>query len=250
MKLIRYQYQDREAYGVLEGESVRELTRPPFSGIQYNGEVHGLGDVHLLTPTAPQNIVAVGLNYKKHAEELKMTLPGDPLVFSKPASAALAPFGKILRPPVCERLDYEAELAVIIKKDCEKVSKEEAEDYILGYTCLNDVTARDIQNRENQWLRAKGYYTFCPFGPHIETELDPSDLRLTALLNGTIVQDTRTSDMLFTVSELIAHISSFMRLGPGDVVSTGTPGGIGPMQSGDEIIVRIEGIGDLVNTVL
>lgn len=249
MKIIRYVFEGRESYGVLEGETVREIMGEPFRGIDFKGFEMPLKKVHLLAPSRPKSIVAVGLNYRQHSVEFGMDLQPEPLVFPKALSAVLDPYGKIIKPQVCERLDYEAELAVVIGKTCEKIKKEDAERYILGYTCLNDVTARDIQHKESQWLRAKGFYTFCPIGPWIETDLDPSDLQLQAVLNGKTVQDDRTSSMLFSVPFLIEYISSFMRLEPGDVIATGTPGGIGPMESGDEIRVVIEGIGELVNTV-
>ena len=249
MKIVRYVFEGRESYGVLEGVTVKEIMGEPFGGIEYKGFEVPLEKVDLLAPSRPKSIVAVGLNYRQHSEEFGMQLQAQPLLFPKALSAVLNPFGKIVKPEVCERLDYEAELGVVIKKTCERIKKEDAGEYILGYTCLNDVTARDIQNKESQWLRAKGFYTFCPFGPWIETDLDPADLHLTAVLNGKTVQDDRTSSMLFSVPYLIEYISSFMTLMPGDVVATGTPGGIGPMKSGDEIKIVIEGIGELVNTV-
>jgi len=249
VKIVRYVLEDRESFGVLEGEAIREISGEPYEGIRYTGKTVAPGSVRLLAPSRPKNIVAVGLNYRRHSEELEMDLPDEPLVFSKAPSAVLDPFGRIIKPGECARLDYEAELAAVIKKPCEKIKKEEAGEYILGYTCLNDVTARDIQAKESQWLRAKGFYTFCPFGPWIETGLDPSDLRLQAILNGKTVQDDRTSNMLFSVPRLVEFISSFMRLLPGDVIATGTPGGIGPMKSGDEIKIVVEGISELVNTV-
>lgn len=249
MKIVRYDFEGRESYGVLEGETVREIMGEPFAGIEYKGFEVPLEKVNLLAPSRPKSIVAVGLNYRQHSVEFGMELQAEPLLFPKALSAVLDPFGKIVKPEVCERLDYEAELGVVIGKTCEKIKEEETGEYILGYTCLNDVTARDIQHKESQWLRAKGFYTFCPFGPWIETDLDPSDLHLQAVLNGKTVQDDRTSSMLFSVPKLIAYISGFMRLEPGDVVATGTPGGIGPMKSGDEIKIVIEGIGELVNTV-
>jgi len=249
VKILRYVLDGKESYGVLEGGIIKEIAGEPFAGTAFTGKTAALEAVRLLAPSRPKSIVAVGLNYKQHSKELAMDLPAEPLVFSKALSAQLDPLGKIVKPEACERLDYEAELAVVIKKPCEKIKKEDADEYILGYTCLNDVTARDIQHKESQWLRAKGFFTFCPIGPWIETELDPSDLRLQAVLNGKTVQDDRTSSMLFSVPFLIEYISSFMGLMPGDVIATGTPGGIGPMKSGDEIKIVIEGIGELVNTV-
>lgn len=249
MKILRYVSDGKESYGVLEGGTVREIAGEPYGGIEYTGRSVPLEAASLLAPSRPKSIVAVGLNYRQHSVEFGMDLQAEPLLFPKALSSMLDPFGKIVKPEACGRLDYEAELAVVIGKTCEKVKKEDAERYILGYTCLNDVTARDIQHKESQWLRAKGFYTFCPVGPWIETELNPSDLHLQAILNGKIVQDDRTSSMLFSVPYLIEYISSFMRLEPGDVIATGTPGGIGPMESGDEIKIVVEGIGELVNTV-
>ena len=250
MKIIRYEKDGKVHFGVQNGCDIRVLAEEPFEGIKYSGEVLSAGTVTLLAPTQPKNIVAVGLNYKQHSVEFGMELQTEPLLFPKALSAVLDPFGKIIRPEGCERLDYEAELAIVMKKRCAKIKKEEAASYILGYTCLNDVTARDIQAKESQWLRAKGFYTFCPFGPCIETEIDPRDLRLQAVLNGKIVQEDRTSSMIFDVYYLVEYISSFMQLEAGDVIATGTPGGIGGMQSGDEIKIIIEGIGELKNTVL
>lgn len=249
MKLLRYEAGGLASWGVLERGLVRQVAGTPYNGIAYTGRNLPLGQARLLAPAEPRSIVAVGLNYRQHSVELGMDLVPEPLLFAKALSSLLGPLEKIVRPAACSRLDYEAELGVVIKKQCENISREEAEGCILGYTCVNDVTARDIQAKESQWLRAKGYYTFCPVGPWVETDTDPSDLRLQAVLNGQTVQDDRTSSMIFDVYELVSYVSRFMRLMPGDVVATGTPGGIGPMQSGDEIIVRIESIGDLVNTV-
>ncbi len=249
MKIVRYVWEGQESYGAVQDGQIREIAGEPYENIKYTGKEVPLASVRLLAPSRPKSIVAVGLNYRQHSVEFGMDLQAEPLLFPKALSAVLDPLGKIVKPVVCVRLDYEAELAVVIGKTCEKVKKEDAGEYIFGYTCLNDVTARDIQHKESQWLRAKGFYTFCPFGPWIETKLDPSDLHLQAVLNGKTVQDDRTSSMLFEVPYLIEYISSFMRLEPGDVIATGTPGGIGPMKSGDEIKIVIEGIGELKNTV-
>lgn len=249
MKIVRYVFEGRESYGELKDGTVREIMGEPFGNIAYKGFAVPLEKVGLLAPSRPKTIAAVGLNYKPHSEEFGMELPAEPIIFQKAVSAVLDPLGKIVRPDACGRMDYEAELAVVIGSPCEKIKKEDAARYVFGYTCLNDVTARDIQSRESQWLRAKSYYTFCPFGPWIETDFNPADVRVRAVLNGRTVQDDNTSNMLFDIPRLLEHISSFMRLEPGDVVATGTPGGIGPMESGDEIKIIIEGIGELVNTV-
>lgn len=248
MKIVRYEW-DGIHYGVLEGDTVKQLAGDPYDKISYSGQIFPLGQIKLLAPSRPANIVAVGLNYKQHSEELRQALPKEPLLFLKAQSAVLDPFGKIVKPAVCKRMDYEAELAVVIKKKCVRVRRSEAAGHILGYTCLNDVTARDIQAKESQWMRAKSFFSFCPFGPWIETGLNPANLRVQSVLNGKTMQDARTSEMIFDVYNLIEYVSGFMQLMPGDVIATGTPAGVGPMKSGDEIKIIIEGIGELTNTV-
>lgn len=249
MRIVRFEHNQTAAYGVLSDDIVKELNGLPYEKLTWSGREYPLNTVRLLAPTEPRSIVAVGLNYMQHAREMSMGQVREPLLFAKPVSAVIGPGAHIIKPDVCTRLDYEAELAVVIGKSCHNVDVQQAKDAIFGYTCLNDVTARDIQNRESQWLHAKGFYTFCPFGPWVETELDVADIGIKAVLNGKTVQDDRTSNMMFGVPFLISYISSFMELHAGDVVATGTPGGIGPMASGDEIKIVIEGIGELVNHV-
>ena len=249
MKLVRFAKGRSFMYGVLEGEVVKEILYAPFNGIVFSGEEYPLAELKLLAPCTPTNIVAVGLNYVQHSVEFGLPQVPDPLLFSKPASSVIGPGDLIVKPDDCQRLDYEAEMAVVIGKRCRCIKEEEANDYILGYTCLNDVTARDIQNRDSQWLRAKGFYTFCPVGPWIETEIDPSDLQVKAVLNGEVKQDDRTSNMMFSAQFLTAYVSSFMELQCGDIISTGTPGGIAPMKSGDKIEIYVEGIGSLINYI-
>jgi 2-keto-4-pentenoate hydratase/2-oxohepta-3-ene-1,7-dioic acid hydratase in catechol pathway len=195
--------------------------------------------------------VAVGLNYTDHAKELGMAVPGNPILFIKPSGSVLGPGGEIVYPASVNRLDYEAELAFVIRKTCRNIRASEADGYILGYTCFNDVTARDQQKEDIQWTRAKGYDTFSPFGPWIVTPdgLDPDNLRVQALLNGRIVQDSSTSRFIFKTRALLEFISGIMTLFPGDVVTTGTPPGVGPMKRGDTVTIRVEKIGDLTNTV-
>lgn len=204
----------------------------------------------LLAPVLPTKIVAVGLNYRDHAREMGFELPSEPLMFLKPASSVIGPSEAIVYPPQSERVDYEAELAVVIGRRCRKVQPEQAAEHILGYTCLNDVTARDLQARDGQWTRAKSFDTFAPLGPWIETAIpDPHNLNIILRLNDTVKQSSNTANLIFSVFELVGRISAVMTLEPGDVIATGTPSGIGPMQRGDTVRVEIEGIGVLENTV-
>lgn len=236
-------------YAEIAKDCARLLSGPPYEEVSYTGNEMPLNACKLLVPSQPQNIVAVGLNYKSHAAELAMDTPKEPLIFSKFVSAILRPNGTIVKPPQCTRLDYEAELAFIVGKRCRNVSRQNAAQYIFGYTCLNDVTARDLQNADGQWARCKGFDTFCPFGPWIDTETDPGNARVRAILNGKTVQEGNTGDFIFDAYALLEYISSFMTLAPGDVVTMGTPGGIGPMEIGDEISIVIDGIGELKNKV-
>lgn len=249
MKVCRFEKYEKDFYGVLDGDDISVIAGKPYEKIALTGEHVNLGDVRLLAPTVPKSIVAVGLNYRKHAEEIGMPLAEEPLIFSKFVSSIINPFEKIVKPDVCKQLDYEAELAIVIGKTCSKVKKEDAKNYILGFTCMNDVTARDLQDMTKQWARCKGFDTFSPFGPWIETEVNGDNLHLQAVLNGRVVQDDTTADFIFDTAALVEYISGFMTLYPGDIITTGTPGGIGPMKSGDEIKVVIEGIGELVNYV-
>jgi 2-keto-4-pentenoate hydratase/2-oxohepta-3-ene-1,7-dioic acid hydratase in catechol pathway len=209
-----------------------------------------LKDLEAGCPVQPTKIVAIGLNYVSHAREMKDKLPETPLLFLKPASGILAHNKTIIYPSMSKRVDYEAELGVVIKNTAKNILPGEADEYILGYTCFNDVTARDLQSKDGQWTRAKGFDTFAPFGPFIETDVrDPQDLKIQSILNGQVMQNGHTSQMIFSVPELVSFASRVMTLYPGDVIATGTPDGIGPMEKGDEIIIRIEGLDDLVNKV-
>ncbi|MBN1234641.1 MAG: fumarylacetoacetate hydrolase family protein [Methanotrichaceae archaeon] len=219
------------------------------NGIISGGEVLRQEDVHLMPPCQPTKIVCVGLNYVKHAQELKMPLPEEPILFLKPPSAVLAPGRQIIYPPSSQQVDYEGELAVVIGKRCRNIPAEEAEKHILGYTCFNDVTARDLQKRDGQWTRAKSFDTFAPFGPWI-AKIDPSNADIETRVNGNVVQKSNTSDLIFDVPKLVQFISGVMTLEPGDVIATGTPPGVGQLQKGDAVEVEIEGIGVLKNTVV
>jgi 2-keto-4-pentenoate hydratase/2-oxohepta-3-ene-1,7-dioic acid hydratase in catechol pathway len=249
MRLVRFRFGDRIATGVLDGGDVQPLRGTFFEAPVPTGEAIPADDVRLLAPVLPSKVVAVGRNYADHAKEMGEDVPDEPLLFLKPSTAVIGPEDPILRPPIGERLDYEGELAVVIGRLARRLTPADAVLAILGYTCGNDVTLRDLQARDGQWTRAKGFDTSCPLGPWIETDLDPADLHLETRLNGEVRQDARTSDLTFGPAGLVAFVSTFMTLLPGDVVLTGTPAGIGPMVPGDRVEVEIEGIGTLANTV-
>lgn len=198
----------------------------------------------------PTKIVLVGLNYRDHAKELGMPLPAEPILFMKPVTALIGPEESICYPPQAARVDYEAELAVIVKDVCKDIEPEEVIEHVEGFTCLNDVTARDIQKRDVQWTRAKSFDTFCPIGPEIVTDVEPNNLKIQSFLNGELRQDSNTANFIFKVEELVSFISQVMTLMPWDIIATGTPGGIGAMNRGDTIEIRIEGIGTLRNYVV
>ncbi len=249
MKLIRFQAQGRPALGILSGNEVAELDGDFFTPLRTLKTRYLFSQIKLLTPCTPSKIVAVGLNYRDHAKELNLPVPNTPIVFLKPPTAVIGPGEAVLYPATSSQVDYEAELGVVIKDQARNISPASARDHILGYTCANDVTARDLQKNDGQWTRAKSFDTFCPVGPWIETDLNPEDLLIESYLNGERRQSSRTSQFIFTVDYLVSFISGIMTLEPGDLIITGTPAGIGPMKPGDEIEVRIEGIGSLKNTV-
>jgi 2-keto-4-pentenoate hydratase/2-oxohepta-3-ene-1,7-dioic acid hydratase in catechol pathway len=197
----------------------------------------------------PTKVVLVGLNYKGHARELKMPLPDEPILFLKPPTALIGPEDYIVYPAQTKRVDYEAELAVVIKDTCKAIEPEAVMDFVEGFTCLNDVTARDLQRKDVQWTRAKSFDTFCPIGPKIVTDIDPNNVKIQSYLNGELRQDSNTSNFIFNVEELVSFASKIMTLQPGDIVATGTPSGIGAMHRGDTVEIRIEGIGTLRNYV-
>ncbi len=250
MKIVRFTAGGKAGYGILDGETVQFFMGTPYGRIRTTDHYHRLSDVKLLPPCQPSKIVALGLNYRSHAAEVNHRLPAEPLIFIKPSTAVIGPEDSIVYPPSSERIDYEGELGVVISTCARRVTKEEAGRYILGYTCVNDVTARDLQSRDKQWTRSKGFDTFCPIGPCIETQLDPNHLSLETRLNGEISQQTNTSDLIFPADELVSFISHVMTLLPGDVIATGTTSGIGPMQPGDTVEVTIENIGTLRNYVV
>lgn len=250
MKILRASMDGQAFYAELKDGIVKRIEGRPYGGVSFTGEEYMPGDVEILAPCEPSKVVAVGLNYSDHAKELNETLIGNPVLFIKPSTSVLAHGQAIVYPPLSQRVDYEAELAVVIGKKCRNVSPQDAAGYIFGYTAANDVTARDIQKSDGQWTRGKSFDTFCPIGPYIDTEFDPSNKRIQSVLSGVVKQDGNTADMLFPVAELVSFISASMTLLPGDVVSTGTPVGVGPMKKGDTIEVRIEGLETLKNIVV
>jgi 2-keto-4-pentenoate hydratase/2-oxohepta-3-ene-1,7-dioic acid hydratase in catechol pathway len=237
-----------------DGLVVAELLGHPFGigdeAIRLTGVRYPLADVRLLAPVLPSKVVAIGRNYADHAAELGNEVPDDPIIFLKPSTAVVGPRDPIVYPTqLSERVDFEGELAVVIGRLCRQVPPERVGEVIFGYTCANDVTARDLQAKDGQWARAKGFDTFCPLGPWIETDIDPDDLELTTIVNGEIRQNSRTSLLLHDVTALVAYVSAVMTLLPGDVLLTGTPAGVGPLKDGDEVSVTIESIGTLTNGV-
>jgi len=250
MKIVRFTTDNKTRYGILDVASIQGIEGKPFRSIKPTGQYYRLSEVKLLSPCLPSKIVALGLNYRAHAEESNHEAPKAPLIFLKPSTAVIGPEDNIIYPPSSHRVDYEGELGVVIKKPAWRVSKEDALDYVLGYTCFNDVSARDLQAFDGQWTRAKGFDTFAPIGPCIETKLDPGNAILETYLNGKLKQHTSTSDLIYPVPELISFISNVMTLLPGDVIATGTPSGIGPMQPGDTVEIKIAPIGTLRNHVI
>lgn len=248
MRVVRVISDGDCRYGLADDASVTLITDEPFAAWEPEGNI-GLRTAELLAPVVPTKIVCVGINYRGHAEEMGHAIPDEPVIFLKPPTTLNAPGGTIELPKSAGRVDHEAELAVVIGRRTHHASAGEARQNILGYTCANDVTARDIQRRDGQWTRAKSFDGFCPLGPWVDTDIDPRDLLVQCSVNGELRQSARTSDMVWDPFELVAFISNVMTLVPGDIVLTGTPSGIGPIQSGDTVDVEIEGIGVLTNTV-
>jgi len=241
----RFRSGDNVFYGEIEDGRVY-----PNGGV--SAGTFELSELRVLPPSFPSKIVCVGLNYKDHAEELSMEVPEDPVLFLKPPSAVIGHGDKIIYPPSSSRVDYEAELAVVIGKRCKNISAEKAEDVIAGYTCFNDVTARDLQQKDGQWTRAKSFDTFAAFGPYIVStdEIDVSDLKISCRVNGETRQESSTSNLIFDIPFLIEFITEIMTLEVGDVIATGTPPGVGELQRGDTVEVTIQGIGTLRNEVV
>jgi 2-keto-4-pentenoate hydratase/2-oxohepta-3-ene-1,7-dioic acid hydratase in catechol pathway len=264
MKYCRFQLNGQAHYGFVEsigGHDVISrilLTSPE----EADGDVESLrtrkmdaiplDEAVLLAPVRPSKIVCIGRNYREHAAELGNEVPAEPLLFLKPPSALLPPGGTVRRPRISQRVDYEAELGVVIGKTCyQPPADQDVRQYIFGYTCVNDVTARDLQKKDGQWSRAKGFDTFCPVGPVVTDEIDPwAGIGVKTIVNGVVKQDGNTRDFIFALDVLIRHIAQAMTLFPGDLIATGTPSGVGPVVTGDVIEVSVEGIGTLRNTVV
>ncbi|MDJ0954734.1 MAG: fumarylacetoacetate hydrolase family protein [Acidimicrobiia bacterium] len=251
MKIVRVDSEvDDITYGAVEPEGIRLHLGSPFIAWEPTETVVPWEQLRLLAPVIPTKVVAVGRNYVDHAEEFDNEVPEEPIIFLKPPTSVIGPLQAIRVPAESEEIHHEAELAVVVGKVARDVRIEDAGSYILGYTAANDVTARDLQRADGQWTRAKGFDTFCPLGPAIDTDLDPLEgLQVTCRVNGELRQSGSTADMVFGVSELLSYVSHVMTLLPGDVILTGTPAGVGPISSGDKVEVEIEGIGVLMNTV-
>ena len=249
MKFVRFLYNDEVRWGILKGSDINMVTGNIDTGFLETSQLVPAAQVKLLAPCEPTKAVCIGLNYHDHAREMKLELPERPLMFLTPSSALAHPEGCIEVPALTENLHYEAELAVVIGKHAKNIKKEEAFQYVLGYTCANDVTARDLQHQDGQWTRSKSFDTFMPLGPCIETEIDPNGIGIRLYLNGELKQCSHTSNLIFKVEELIAFVSQVMTLYPGDVILTGTPAGVGSMNEGDRVTVELEGIGSLTNKV-
>ncbi len=256
MRIVRFSFEGKVKYGILENDFIRGLARTPFryfkgpsSPFDLDGTSFDPAAVKLLAPCVPSKIVAIGLNYRSHSEEVKIALPRVPLIFLKPSTAVIGPAEPIILPRGSGRVDYEGELGVVIGRRAKDVPAASSSEYILGYTCVNDVSERHIQKEDVQWTRAKGFDTFAPIGPWIETQVDPSNLKIETRLNGELRQSARTADLIFNVPTLVEFISGVLTLLPGDIISTGTPSGIGRINPGDAVEITIEGIGTLRNPV-
>lgn len=251
MRIARFSTDEGMSFGVVEENTVAAVAAHPFGELAFTGQRFPLADVRLLAPILPSKIIAIGKNYADHAREMGGEPPAEPVLFAKPSTAVIGPGEAIAYPrKLSERVDHEGELAVVIGRMVREVPAARANEAILGYTCANDVTARDLQKRDGQWTRAKGFDTFCPLGPWIETEVDPADLAISTSVNGEVRQDARTSLLLHDIPSLVAYVSQVMTLLPGDVILTGTPAGVGPLEIGDEVTVTVEGIGSLTNRVV
>ncbi len=251
MKIFRFKHKDKIIYGVLKEENLYAVIGSIFGEFQTEEKGIPIASVSLLSPVEPSKIVAVGVNYKEHGREMGRRLPEEPLIFLKPPSAVIGPNDIILYPMMAKRVDYEGELAVVIKTEARLLEEEDdIADYVLGYTCFNDVTARDLQEKDVQFTRAKSFDTFAAVGPCIATDIDPSRLGLKTFLNGKLKQSSNTKNLIFSVPDLVRFISGIMTLYPGDIITTGTPAGVGPMAPGDRVDIQIEHIGTLSNTVM
>jgi 2-keto-4-pentenoate hydratase/2-oxohepta-3-ene-1,7-dioic acid hydratase in catechol pathway len=250
MQIIRYsQHNEEPQYGWILDNKVGPLSAPPFGPYRRMDAVVPLSNVKLHAPVLPGKIIAVGRNYPEHAKEQEEEVPNTPILFLKPPSSVIGLEKQILLPPQSKQVEYEAELAVVVGRSGRWIDIRKIEEFILGFTIANDVTARDLQRSDGQWTRAKGFDSFCPLGPWIETDIDVSDVLITTRVNDEIRQMASTREMVFNVPQLVVYISSIMTLNPGDIILTGTPAGVGKLEESDVIEIEIEGIGKLKNTV-
>ncbi|ANZ38256.1 2-hydroxyhepta-2,4-diene-1,7-dioate isomerase [Lentzea guizhouensis] len=249
MRIARVAHPQGVAFVAVHGEEAAEIAEHPFGEPTFTGRKWPLADVRLLAPILPTKIIGVGRNYADHAAELGNEVPAEPLIFFKPNTSVVGPNVEIKLPAASERVDFEGELAVIIGQPCREVPRAKAMGVVMGYTIANDVTARDLQKKDVQFTRAKGFDTFCPMGPFIETEFDPSDVRVVTEVDGEVKQDGRTSLMVHDIPSLIEYVSAIMTLLPGDVILTGTPAGVGPLTAGQTVSVTVDGLGTLTNPV-
>ncbi len=249
MRFARFSRNGQIGFGVLQDDTVKVLRSGLFEVPDYTGEECALADLQLLAPVQPGKLVCVGLNYRLHAEESGVAVPEEPMLFMCSPEAIIASGATIVLDNGSDRIDFEAEIGLIVGRTCKDLSQDEAKDYIFGYTCANDVSNRDLQRKDGQFTRAKSFDTYKPMGPWIETELDPDNVAIQLWQNGELRQSSNTNDMIFSISRIFEFVSSIMTLNPGDVIITGTPSGVGPMKKGDLIEIEIEGIGRLSNTV-
>lgn len=246
---VRYSNNNKDYYGYLENEEITKIIGDIFETYEFSSEKVLASSVTLLAPCQPTKVVCVGLNYLDHAKEMNEELPNAPLLFLKPPTTVIGNEEDIVAPNNTGRLDYEGELAIVIGKKAKNISPNEVSDYIFGYTCANDFTAREIQLSDKQWTRGKSFDTFCPLGPGIVKEIDKKDSRIQLKVNGEVRQSSNINMFIFTVDDVVSYISKHMTLQPGDVILTGTPHGVGPVNSGDVMTVTIDGIGALTNTL-
>jgi 2-keto-4-pentenoate hydratase/2-oxohepta-3-ene-1,7-dioic acid hydratase in catechol pathway len=251
VRIVRFSQGDKARWGVLgDDDKVYAAEGEPWRDLRAGAVVGALGDVRLVAPVMPSKILCVGRNYADHAAEFGNPVPKEPLIFMKPPSSVVGPGDEVVYPALSNRLDPEAELVVVIGKTGTRVTAADAMSIVGGYTCGNDITARDLQKSDPQWTRGKGFDTFCPLGPWVDTEFDPTDVRVTCTVNGEIRQDGRTTDFLFDIPAVIAYISAFTTLEPGDIIMTGTPPGVRQVAAGDTITVAVQGLGELTNQVV
>ncbi|MBN1151992.1 MAG: fumarylacetoacetate hydrolase family protein [Dehalococcoidia bacterium] len=251
MKIVRYSLHTKVHYGILEGERIQIIAGTPFRGMKKTNEWVKLSEVALLAPCVPSKVLAIGASYRSHCLEMGQPILEEPMVFFKPSTSVVGPEANLVRPAGVKRFDYEGEVGVVIKRRAHKVRRANALDYVLGYTCVNDVSVRDWQNvaANWQWARAKGGDTYCPIGPCIETQADPLDVWVETRLNGERKQRISTSDLIWDIPEMIRYLTETITLLPGDVIATGTPSGIGPMKAGDVVEISVDGVGTLRNYV-